>query len=143
MVIEPLPRSHPEVADAEERPAGIPFGSSLTFRMRRQAPHTAIVTVAGDLDTTGTPRFHELLSNRLHSEIDLLVVELSAVTFLSAAALSVLMNVDLHADLAGIELRVDPGHSQAARRALRLADSIHPLPVTRTAGAPPRGGAEA
>jgi anti-anti-sigma factor len=136
MAIEPLPRSHPEEADAEEGPAGVPFGSSLTFRMRRQAPHTAIVTVSGDLDAADTARFHELLASRLHSEIELLAVDLAGVTFLSGSALAVLMNVELQARLAGVELRVVPGASQAARRALQLAESIHPLPVTRTADTP-------
>jgi anti-anti-sigma factor len=141
VVIDPLPRSHAEHAD--EGPAGVPFGSSLTFRIRRQPPHTAIVTVSGDLDAADTPRFHELLSSRLHSEIELLAVDLSGVTFLSAAGLAVLMNVDLQAQLAGVELRVVPGHSQAARHALALAESIHPLPVTRNVDVPrPRRSAE-
>ncbi len=143
MVIDPLPRSRPEEPDAADHSAGVPFGSSLTFRMRRQPPHTAIVTVSGDLDAADTPRFHELLSSRLHSEIELLAVDLSGVTFLSAAGLAVLMNVDLQAQLAGVELRVVPGASQAARHALALAESIHPLPVTRNPDVPqPRRSAE-
>jgi anti-anti-sigma factor len=137
MAIEPLPHADPPLSGvdggAEEGPAGVPFGSSVTFRMRRKAPHTAIVSVSGDLDRSDTPRFHELLSSRLQSEIELLAVDLSGVTFFSGSALAVLMNVDLQAQLAGVELRVVPGSSQAARRALALAESIHPVPVTADA----------
>ncbi|GAB3292368.1 STAS domain-containing protein [Parasphingorhabdus pacifica] len=92
-----------EPAPATSR--GTPPGEG-PFRLRVHRPHRekAVITVAGPLDLATTARFTEILHARLRATTRALVLDLSGVTFLGAAAIEELLHADRHARTTGQHL---------------------------------------
>jgi anti-anti-sigma factor len=84
-------------------------------------PGTAVLGVGGDIDDHSLPRFAEVLDQRLNSVLEVIVVDLSAATFLSVSALEVLANASLRARTNGTSLRLVVGTTPEVRRALHVA----------------------
>lgn len=102
-------------------------GPALRVAVQRRRPGSAVVTVAGELDLATAPLLDEILFADL---AELVVVDLTAVTFLGVAGITVLLR---HRDLAclrGAAFRLVAG-TRPVLRPMRLLglDSgfeIHP-----------------
>lgn len=109
----PEPRS----ADHELLPApGWIDAGRMTLRVSHPGPRALLVRVSGEVDLSTARRLDELLQSRVRGAVEEVVVDLSAVTFISVAGLNSLLRAQLLADAAGARLTVDPGRSRAVRR---------------------------
>ena len=105
------------------------------------------MTVAGELDLAGAPRLHQVLARVLGAlrRPDVLVVDVSLLTLLSAAGLTVLYGAHELAADTGVRLRIVTGpRPSTARRILRVTgldsvfDAYRTLPDTHVS-LPPLG----
>lgn len=97
-----------------------PTLSAMDLQVAYPEPGTAVVSVRGVVDDASVSRFDELMANRLASVIDTLVVDLSAVTFISVSGLELLRNVYTRADSRGMSARLVAATHQV-HRALQVA----------------------
>jgi len=97
---------------------------------RRAAGDGTTVLVAGELDAHTAPDLAEALERCLVSGVHDVVVDVSAVTFMSAAGLQTLQAAAEIAGARDVRLGVRVGDSQAVRRILRAAGGEHLLPLT-------------
>jgi anti-sigma B factor antagonist len=101
----------------------------------------AVIEVGGELDAATAPRLAELLIPRLASTLRNVVLDLSAVTFLGVAGLSVLIHAHHQGRAHGCRLRLLTG-PHCVNRALHIAGlddefACHPIPSAgRTEGRP-------
>jgi anti-sigma B factor antagonist len=95
-------------------------GGHMSLRVLRPGLHTVIVEVTGEIDLSTARRLDEVLQSRIRSQVDEVVIDLSAVTFFSVAGLNSLLRAQLLADTAGAHLTVDAGQSRAVRRLFTL-----------------------
>lgn len=104
-----------------------PARSDLALQVRYPVPGTAVVAVRGVVDDATLPQFAELLRHRIASLIDVLVIDVSAVTFLSVSALELLSSIAARAHARKIRLELVAG-TQPVRRALRVSglDDVMP-----------------
>ncbi|MDT8914944.1 STAS domain-containing protein [Amycolatopsis sp. PS_44_ISF1] len=79
-----------------------------------------VIRVAGDVDAVGTPRLRELLEAKLRGVTRAVVLDLSAVTFLSSAGLSELDRAHLLAAELGVRFTVHVGEARQVRRVIEL-----------------------
>lgn len=93
----------------------------LQLSIARPGPNTVVLSAHGDVDMLTAPRLADMLSCRLRSVIDMLVLDLSGVAFLGTAGLSVLARAHLQAEHHGAALRVVTGQSHPVTRALAVA----------------------
>lgn len=97
----------------------VPFQDELKLRVDYSNPHVAVISVAGIVDDASLPRLAELVQQRLAGAIDVLVINLSDVEFLSVSGLELLRNSSTRGQAREIDVcLVAPGH--AVRRALRV-----------------------
>ena len=92
----------------------------LRLTLTRPSPHTVVVGVAGELDACSAPRLCELVLARLRGTLRAVVVDLSEVDFLDAAAVSGLARASLLARHRGIAFRIIPGRNPCVTRALEI-----------------------
>lgn len=90
----------------------------LTLR-RSAARHAIVLTVSGDLDMLNTSRFTAEAADLLYPPTTMVVLDLSQVRLLAAAALTAILAIRDVASSYGIELRLVIPH-QAARRSLEI-----------------------
>ncbi|WP_165436244.1 STAS domain-containing protein [Amycolatopsis suaedae] len=95
--------------------------------------HTAVIDVAGEVDMVTAPRLWQLLSCRLRGTSRSVLVDLSAVRFLAAAGLGVLVRAQQLAGATGISLYVVTGSSHPVLRALEATGLRSTLSVVRSA----------
>jgi anti-sigma B factor antagonist len=96
-----------------------------------QGPSGSVLSVHGEIDTVTAPELQAGVEQAMPSAGQVLVVDLSGVTFLSSAGLSVLVQAHQQADEAGCEVRIVT-NSNTARvfqltgltETLRLFDSV-------------------
>jgi anti-anti-sigma factor len=86
-------------------PVAVPRGAAGRVEIRPLAPGVVLAQVSGDLDYLVTPSVRRHLFEQL-GRCDCLVVDLSAVTLLSGAALDMLVDVDALASPSGTEIRI-------------------------------------
>lgn len=91
----------------------------VNFRLSSVGPVVRLAAV-GEIDSSSAPSFRAELDGVLDGELEELIVDLGAVTFLDSAGLSVLAGAHRRAAERGIELRV-----LAATRAV-----VRPLQIT-------------
>ncbi|MBW0102489.1 STAS domain-containing protein [Pseudonocardia sp. KRD-291] len=91
-------------------------GEVVRFEVVGHGDDAVVVHVHGELDTMTAPVLREQLSGQM-SAADLLVVDLSRVTFLGSAGLAALVAVKDEADTSGHRLRLVCG-SHTVTRAL-------------------------
>ncbi len=108
---------------SSETPTGVGDGTTtpdvgevVRFEVVAHGKDAIVVHVHGELDTMTAPVLHEQLSGQMPSA-DLLVVDLSRVTFLGSAGLAALVAVKDEADNSGHRLRLVCG-SHTVTRAL-------------------------
>lgn len=94
--------------------------SGIDLQVAYPSQGVAVVSVRGVLDDASLPRFAELLRHRLTSLIDVLVVDLSAMEFVSISGLDLLRSTFAHANARGIVPRL-VATTHAVRHALRAA----------------------
>src|SRR5215212_5144831 len=82
----------PLVTEWDSPPVGF-GGSDLRLRCRRIGDDVVVVSVAGELDLATVPQLRAYLMHSTASRPAHLVVDLSAVTFLAARGIGVLMDV--------------------------------------------------
>lgn len=97
---------------------------AVTFELKLRVdylnPRVTVISISGAVDDASLPRLAELFQQRLAGAIDLLVVDLSDVKFLSVSGLELLRNTFIRGQSRDIAVRlVAPGH--AVRRALCVA----------------------
>lgn len=97
-----------------------PMLSGMDLQVDYPELGTAVVSVSGVVDDVSLLRLDELMANRLASVIDALVVDLSAVTFISVSGLELLRKVYTRADSRGMSARLVVATHQVYR-ALQVA----------------------
>ncbi|MFL6143737.1 MAG: STAS domain-containing protein [Labedaea sp.] len=107
----PRPVSRPECLDYH----------AMRLSVTRPASGHTLVTVSGDVDALTAPRLHELLTHRLRTRPTTLTVDLSQVTFLGVAGLTVLARSVVLAKMRGIRLRLAVGDNRTVARLVDLA----------------------
>lgn len=95
-------------------------GSGTHLQVGYPRPGVATISIAGVIDDASLPRFGELVQQRLTGMIDVLVIDLSAVTFISVSGLELLRKTSVHGGPRGIALRL-VATSHVVLRALRTA----------------------
>ncbi|MBG0814560.1 STAS domain-containing protein [Planomonospora sp. ID82291] len=92
-------------------------------------PHT-VVALHGEIDVATAPALRRRLLNTLQHSTDLLVLDLSAVSFCDASGLSVLVDVRRRAMASGITVRIAAPRPPVARllhvTGLDRAFPVHP-----------------
>ncbi|MFJ8915920.1 STAS domain-containing protein [Amycolatopsis sp. NPDC102389] len=88
---------------------------SFRLAVIRPTPTTAVIEVAGELDVATAPRLAHLLGPRLASALRTVVIDLSAVTSLDAAGLSVLAHAHHQAAITGRALKLITGPDRVNR----------------------------
>jgi anti-anti-sigma factor len=121
----PVPRPRPSTDQRFAGPA-----SPLRLEVDRPVRGLVVVRVFGELDALTAPRLEEMLTNRLGSSIVSLVVDLSDVTFLGTAGLTVLLRACLHAEVRGVGLWIVTGQGRPVLRALETTGNARRLPTT-------------
>lgn len=78
-------------------------GEEVPFRVitERPRPGVIVVSVFGALDMVSVPRFAKLLQERLASTARVVVLDLTAVSFLGVEGIKVLAQADLRAHITG------------------------------------------
>lgn len=115
----------PGSSDAPPVPPGIaPFAVDV----RPHAPDLVVARVQGDLDYVVAPTLRRHLLERLGAAVPVLVVDLTLVTLLSAAAIQVLLTVQEMAIERGVELRL-VASGRAVLRPLQLTGVDAHLPL--------------
>lgn len=107
-------------ASADRSAPGTPATQLLTVTVRPGRPDAVVLSVRGEVDLSTSPFLQRVLLAHLDDAAGLMIVDLTGVSFLSAAGLTVLVNVKRAA--------------VAARRRLRLvartAVVLVPLTIT-------------
>ncbi|QRP44743.1 STAS domain-containing protein [Amycolatopsis sp. FDAARGOS 1241] len=117
---------------ADFRPSTLAQPHPLQLGTQRPTDDTVIVRVDGDIDGDTAPRLHEMLQERVHGTIGTLVIDLTAVTFLSSKGLRTLELAYLLAVERGIACTLRPPMSAAVQRILTL----FPMRFTKAIAAP-------
>lgn len=104
----------------EQRAASAPLATHSRISVCTSYPRlgTAVLVVGGEIDGDSLSRFTEVLDRRLNSMLAMIVVDLSAVTFLSISGLEALAAASLRARTNGTSLRLVVGTTPEVRRAL-------------------------
>ena len=126
----------PETRPAQLTRQGIPLprstgtagSATCTVDVSQPARHTLLIEVGGDVDLGSAPGIAEIIDHRLRGPVTLLVLDLSEVTFLGTAGLTVLVETQYAAARRGATLRVTGTGSRPVERALRAAGMLHSLP---------------
>ncbi|QVQ52293.1 STAS domain-containing protein [Spiractinospora alimapuensis] len=84
-----------------------------------RGPTISVVRPHGEIDCAVTPALREYLFTALRPGMELLVIDLSEITFCDAAGLAVLVGTRHRADRLGVELRMAGPRAQM-RRILRI-----------------------
>ncbi|WP_158628599.1 STAS domain-containing protein [Saccharopolyspora rhizosphaerae] len=95
-------------------------GSGLQLRVDYPVPGVTAITIAGVIDEATLPRLAELVRPRLTGVIGAIVLDLSAVTFISVSGLELLKRTSMDASSRGISLRL-VATTHAVLRAFRIA----------------------
>ena len=103
----PNPAPAPARGDADDQ---------ITLTVRRNGSHT-VIEVGGEVDMLTSPQLRATVLEQLAETVgvELVVLDLDAVTFLGTSGLAVLIEVREAAHMAGVELRL----ACTARRVLR------------------------
>lgn len=101
----------------------------LSLELSYPAPGTALLNVVGEVDMGSSPRLRELMHCRLRSELRVLVVDLSRVSFMSIDGAQMLARASSFARCHDTELRILPGDSRAVRRVLLATGLNNELPL--------------
>ncbi|TDD39107.1 anti-sigma factor antagonist [Saccharopolyspora elongata] len=132
--IFPIPEQAPAAVLGD---TAVPARTEPTTRfwVRRPSRHIVVVGATGDLDTATTPRFAELLTPRLASVVDAVVIDLSRLNFLGADALRVLMQAQQRAQARGFGFRLITGPPcvASALRAAGMLDRFDAYPAQAAA----------
>lgn len=117
--------------------------SALRTEITEFGPGSVSLHLGGDIDAANVARLRVLLGHLLTRELDLLVLDVSQVSFLSARGLAVLLDVREAAVRAGVDLRLVSGNRAVSRplEAIGFADFFAdpdsgptPLPRQRNGG---------
>ncbi|GAA4222634.1 hypothetical protein GCM10023075_14080 [Streptosporangium album] len=130
-------------------PAGAPAGTSLPATHR---PAHTVVGLCGDIDVTTSPALREYLLIALRRSTDLLVFDLSEVSFRDVSGLAVLIGVQRRARPRGVAVRLasprPPTVELLRVTGLERCLTVHPTlrdalgsgPVPARRGQPDAGG---
>lgn len=112
---------------SSSRAAAVPSTSAgFGLHVDYPEPGSAVVVVRGVVDDASLARFDELLGHRLASLIDVLVVDLSTVDFISVSGLDLLCDVFTKACARGISARFVVA-THAVHRALQVSGLLETL----------------
>lgn len=108
----------------ERSAPGTPAAQLLTVTVRPGRPDAVVLSVRGEVDMSTSPFLQRVLLSHLDDAAELMIVDLTGVSFLGAAGLTVLVNVKRAAVAAQRRLRL------VARTSVVLI----PLTITGLAG---------
>lgn len=112
-----MPQSlKPPADDSLPAVSGVP---PFAVDVLSHAPGVLLARVRGDLDYLVAPILRRRLLERLGSAVPLLIIDLSAVTLLSAAAIQTLLTVHQMAPRHGVDVRL-VGGGRAVLRPLQI-----------------------
>jgi len=111
------------------RSTPVPQSSAFDVDVSQPARHTLVVSVSGDVDLASAPLLRDVVERRLRGPVTLLVLDLSAVTFLGTAGLDVLVRTQQAVARRGVALRVTGTGVRPVHRALRAAGMLRSLPA--------------
>lgn len=92
----------------------------LDLRLRRPTSTSVVIDVTGDVDAHTTPWLRELISQRLASAAETLVLDFTEVSFLGVDGLELLIQAQRRAENRAVALRLVTG-PVCVRRALEVA----------------------
>jgi len=96
-------------------------GPQLTLAEARHGS-TVVLTATGEIDVATGPQVRALLADHLAAEdVEAVVVDLSAVTFMGSTAVAVLVDANWEAGQRGKDLRLVVGRTRAVMRPLDAA----------------------
>lgn len=129
------PRAGPEIPAGStptprtERGRTSDVDPPLRLEVSYPATGTGVVYAHGGVDLSNTARLRELLHCRLRSELRVLVLDLSELSFLSSSGITAIAEAAQSAGSYHTELRVVPGESRAVWTVLRASGLQHLLPL--------------
>jgi len=96
--------------------------SSSPLQITRSRQNPPVLTVTGELDMSNVDKPGRAVVELLHQTPapKVIVLELTKVSFISAAGITMLLNAERHASARRISLRVVAGHNRLVERCLRL-----------------------
>jgi anti-sigma B factor antagonist len=109
----------------------VPGVAPFAVDVQPHAPGVLVARVQGDLDYLVAPTLRRRLLERLGASVPVLVVDLSLVTLLSAAAIQVLLTLHEMAPEHGVEVRLVAAN-RAVLRPLQLTGVDAHLPLHAT-----------
>ncbi|WP_329062517.1 STAS domain-containing protein [Amycolatopsis sp. NBC_01480] len=105
--------------DSRSRPIPDAVGE-LRLHVRRPAPGTAVIEVAGELDLNTAPRLAEVVEPRIRSMVGVVIIDLGRTTFLAVSGLRTLHRLHTLAREHDVDFYLDPAESRLVRRVLEL-----------------------
>lgn len=106
-------------------------GPTLDLAVTYPERSTALVKATGDIDICTAPRLQELLHCRLRSQLRVLILNLSDVSFLSIGAAQMLARAAAYAHYNETELHIITVGSRSVRRTLLASGLEQQLPIER------------
>ncbi|MFC9087597.1 STAS domain-containing protein [Nocardiopsis dassonvillei] len=140
--LPPPPRTAPEEnweseggllheAEGPARTSRRPRSTEAVLREEHTGPRQVLVRVRGEIDLATVPSYRDDLFDALRTDADRVVVDLSGVTFFSAAGVSLLAAAWIQAEALGVDLRL-AAPSKQVRRVLGLLGTHELSPVYAT-----------
>lgn len=101
---------------------------------RHRLPTAVVITAVGEVDLTTADHLTTVVQAEWESRPGIVVIELSAVTFLSSIGLAVLIEAQRTAEHSGQSLRIVVGDGRPVVRAIAASGLNGHLPVFRSLG---------
>lgn len=98
---------------------------ALRVTVDRPTHDAAVLNVTGPVDTSTATRLHELLHHRLTACVQVVVLDLSGVTFFNTTGLDLLQQSQQHAEQREISLRIVGDNEGKVKRLLGILDLTH------------------
>ncbi|QUX27667.1 STAS domain-containing protein [Nocardiopsis akebiae] len=141
-MLPPPPRTAPETdweseggllheAEGTARTSRRPRSAEAAPREEHNGPRQVLVRVRGEIDLATVPSYRDDLFDALRADADRVVVDLSGVTFFSAAGVSLLAAAWMRAEALGVDLRL-AAPSEQVRRVLGIIGMHELSPVYAT-----------
>ncbi|MEV6820371.1 STAS domain-containing protein [Nocardiopsis dassonvillei] len=140
--LPPPPRTAPETdweseggllheAEGPAQTSRRPRSTEAVLREEHTGSRQVLVRVRGEIDLATVPSYRDDLFDALRTDADRVVVDLSGVTFFSAAGVSLLAAAWIQAEALGMDLRL-AAPSEQVRRVLGLLGTHELSPVYAT-----------
>jgi anti-sigma B factor antagonist len=108
-------------------PNGLPYPLPFAIGASRKADRF-LISADGELDMLGRPELERVLREAEDSDVDQIIVDIEALTFIDSAGLTALLEASQRSSVTGNRLRVTRGQGQVAR-VLHLTELHRAMPL--------------